>query len=164
MSRIPSGPRILVSRYASIVCPGDLLDDLTEHSSAGAVGPLRPRFIDEWQVEIGRACLLLHERESRVRPRIADARRVSEQLSNGDRTRGRSCLVGAGGQVDLANHLGFLASRQILRHVVVEANFPSSTSIITPTEVTALVIEAMLKIASLAIGVPLASFILPKAS
>ncbi len=43
-------------------------------------------------------------------------------------------------------------------------SFPSSTSIITPTEVTALVIDAMLKIVSFFISRALAVLILPNAS
>ena len=42
--------------------------------------------------------------------------------------------------------------------------FPCSTSCITPIEVTALVIEAMRKIVSFAIGTFFAAFILPNAS
>ena len=102
---------------------GDLLDDHAENARAGAVVPFFA-----WIAQQRQLPLVLFRRLSkpildRVRKRIADARGVRQQVSDGHGPLGRPRFVSCILLIEFRNDLQVVKPGQVFRHRIIEAEF-----------------------------------------
>ncbi len=118
---MPSGTKMRSDRNSSSGLPRHFLDERAEHARALAVRPARAGVVQQREARDARAGVGADERGQRlVRERVAQARRVRQQVPNRDRRRGRARRVALVGRVEVLDDLLVLERRQVVRDGIVE--------------------------------------------